>query len=341
MHLWQEMALDLSSETGGRESWRTDMEAQIRAAARTRVGRRALDRTRGVPRLAFAAAALPGLCSSRRRLPPVEVGFSLTPSKTEPYAVCGHATPGHAACLAILVPSASAVIPELTRRLKPLPQLASPSYTGSGIGGGYDPADLRSAYDLPSESAGSGQTVAIVDAFDDPNAESDLGAYRSHYGLPACTTANGCFKKVNQTGGNQLSSGEPGWAVEISLDLDMVSAACPNCHILLVEAESNENANLYESEDEAVDARGDGDQQQLGRRGGPPARPRMTHTSITRACRSWRPPETAATGSRYPAASQYVIAVGGTALTQASNSRGWSETVWEERNRDGQRLQRL
>ena len=79
--------------------------------------------------------------------------------------------------------------------------VTSPVYTGSGIGGGYDPADLRSAYNLPSESAGSGQTVGIVDAYNDPDAESDLATYRSKYGLPACTTANGCFKKVNQTGG--------------------------------------------------------------------------------------------------------------------------------------------
>ena len=65
---------------------------------------------------------------------------------------------------------------------------------------GYHPADLQSAYNLPSASQGNGQTVAIVDAYDDPNAEADLGVYRSTFGLPACTTGNGCFKKVNQEG---------------------------------------------------------------------------------------------------------------------------------------------
>src|SRR5436853_6303097 len=93
-----------------------------------------------------------------------------------------------------------------------------------GSPSGYNPPDLQSAYALPSSSAGSGQTVAIVDAFDDPKAEADLGVYRSQFGLAACTTANGCFKKVNQSGGHKYPSPDAGWAEEISLDLDMVSA---------------------------------------------------------------------------------------------------------------------
>ena len=257
------------------------------------------------------------------------LGFSFTPSKTEPYAVCGRPTPGHSACTAILVPTAVAQSLSVSPQ-QASPTLASPTFTGSGVGGGYSPADLRSAYNLPSESAGSGQTVAIVDAFDDPNAESDLAVYRSHYGLPACTTANGCFKKVNQKGETKnYPPAEPGWAVEISLDIDMVSAACPNCHILLVEATSSTNENLYKAEDEAAT---------LGRRPRSPtaskvrrapARRRLTRTSITPGWRSSPRPATPATESRYPAASQYVTAVGGTALIQASNSRGWSETVWK------------
>src|SRR5207245_3122924 len=93
-------------------------------------------------------------------------------------------------------------------------------------------------------SAGNGQTVAIVDAYDDPNAASDLNVYRSQFGLPACTTANGCFKKVNQNGGTSYPRANGGWAQEISLDLDMVSAICSNCHILLVEASTNNLTDL-------------------------------------------------------------------------------------------------
>src|SRR5205085_5421691 len=88
---------------------------------------------------------------------------------------------------------------------------------------GYGPSDLQSAYKL-NAGGGSGQTVAIVDAYDDPRAESDLAVYRSQFGLPACTTANGCFRKVDQNGGTHYPRGNTGWAEEISLDLDMVSA---------------------------------------------------------------------------------------------------------------------
>ena len=102
---------------------------------------------------------------------------------------------------------------------------------------GYGPPDLQSAYSLPSATAGAGQTVAIVDAYDDPHAAADLQLYRKQYGLPPCTTASGCFRKVNQEGqqGNYPPP-DAGWAEEESLDIDMVSAICPHCHILLVEA---------------------------------------------------------------------------------------------------------
>src|SRR3954465_3141361 len=77
---------------------------------------------------------------------------------------------------------------------------------------GYGPSDLRSAYNLTA-SGSAAATVAIVDSNDDPNAESDLATYRSTYGLPACTTANGCFKKVNENGQTSpLPSGDTGWA---------------------------------------------------------------------------------------------------------------------------------
>lgn len=136
---------------------------------------------------------------------------------------------------------------------------ASSTGTAAGVGAavaatpsGYGPSDLRSAYNLPSTTAGSGFTVAIVDAYNDPNAESDLATYRSQYGMPACTTANGCFRKVNQTGGTSYPSSDAGWSEEISLDLDMVSAICPNCHILLVEASSASMTDLGTAVNEAV-----------------------------------------------------------------------------------------
>jgi subtilase family serine protease len=101
---------------------------------------------------------------------------------------------------------------------------------------GYGPPDIVSAYQLDT-STGAGQTIGIVDAFDNPQVEADLAAYREAFGLPPCTTENGCFRKVNQDGGTEPPEGDPGWGVEIDLDVQAVSASCPNCSILLVEAD--------------------------------------------------------------------------------------------------------
>ncbi|GAA4602803.1 hypothetical protein GCM10023195_08900 [Actinoallomurus liliacearum] len=193
---------------------------------------------------------------------------------------------------------------------------------------GYGPSDLQSAYALPSSSAGSGQTVAIVDAYDDPNAESDLATYRSQYGLAACTTANGCFKKVNETGGSSLPSADSGWAEEESLDLDMVSAVCPSCHILLVEATQPSMADLGTAVNTAVSL---GAKFVSNSYGGS-----EDSTDPSSDSSYFNHPGVAITvssgdsgyGVEYPAASQYVTAVGGTSLSRASNSRGWSESAW-------------
>ncbi len=109
---------------------------------------------------------------------------------------------------------------------------------------GYSPSDLRSAYNVTGTGTSS-TWVAIVDAYGYPNAESDLTVYRSQFALPPCTTSNGCFKKVNQ-GGIQGSypRTDTGWSQESALDLDMVSAMCPGCSILLVEANSSSYADL-------------------------------------------------------------------------------------------------
>ncbi|MFE9555394.1 putative Ig domain-containing protein [Streptomyces sp. NPDC006703] len=192
---------------------------------------------------------------------------------------------------------------------------------------GYGPTDLQSAYAL-SASAGSGATVAIVDAQDDPNAESDLATYRSQYGLPACTTANGCFKKVDQNGGTSYPTADSGWAGEISLDVDMVSAVCPQCHILLVEATSATMDDLGTAVNRAVTM---GAKYVSNSYGGS-----EDATDPTSDSSYFNHPGVAITvssgdsgyGVEYPAASQYVTAVGGTSLSRASNSRGWSESVW-------------
>lgn len=101
---------------------------------------------------------------------------------------------------------------------------------------GYAPSDLQTAYELPSRTRGVGQTIAVVDSGDNPNAEVDLNTYRSHFGLPRCTIRNGCFQKLNQNGyAGDYPPSSAGDGVEIDLDIEMVSASCPLCRIMLVE----------------------------------------------------------------------------------------------------------
>lgn len=231
-------------------------------------------------------------------------------------SACPAPAPGHASCLA------QVVLERGTRK-----HLTSTTPLG------YGPADLKSAYHLPV-SRGQGQTIAVVAAFDHPDAEADLRHYRSTYGLPPCTSRNGCFTKIDQRGGTDYPVPDTGWALEISLDLDMVSAACPNCDILLVEADDNSFENLAYAVDQAA-ARGAtaisnsygayvdiGDAERLpdGTRIGD----HYHHPGIAVTASSGD----AGYGLAYPASSRYTVAVGGTSLSRASNERGWAETAW-------------
>jgi hypothetical protein len=233
--------------------------------------------------------------------------------------LCAAAKPGRMACMAIKVLNPAQPAGVSTDAITPN---ATPS--------GYGPSSLQAAYALPSSTAGSGQTVAIVDAYDDPNAASDLAAYRTQYGLPACTVANGCFTKVSQTGSTtSLPAPDTGWAGEISLDLDMVSAVCPLCHILLVEATTPTTANLGTAVNRAVTM---GAKFVSNSYGGPENGSENSYDASY-----YHHPGVAITassgdsdydGGSYPATGGYVTAVGGTSLTTASNARGWTEKVW-------------
>ena len=147
-------------------------------------------------------------------------------------AVCAATPPRVARCLADVVTNAA----------------GAPLARAAILPPGYGPSDIQNAYNLATAVAGgggSGKTVAIVDAYHDPNAEADLGVYRQTYGLTPCTSRNGCFHQVNQNGSSfSYPSTNGGWSQEISLDLDMVSAVCPSCHILLVEASSSYMSDL-------------------------------------------------------------------------------------------------
>jgi N-acetylneuraminic acid mutarotase len=200
---------------------------------------------------------------------------------------------------------------------------------GGSLPSGYDPANLRSAYHLPSATAGAGQTVAIVDAYDDPTAESDLATYRAQYHLPPCTTSDGCFRKVAQDGSTNYPTPDGDWAAEISLDLDMVSAICPNCHILLVEANDDSIQDLGLAVDEAVRlgakyvSNSYGGSEDPGESSWDAAYYDHPGVAVTAAAGD------GGYGVSYPAASPYVTAVGGTTLTRDPGvARGWAETAW-------------
>ena len=200
---------------------------------------------------------------------------------------------------------------------------------------GYGPTDLASAYNLPG-GGGAGATIAIVDAFDDPNAEADLAVYRAQYGLPACTTANGCFTKVDQTGGTAYPPADTNWATEISLDLDLVSAAAPAAHIILVEGNTPNFTDLGAAVDEAVALGAGYVSNSYGTNYNSTPGSGEDPSETTTLDAYYNHPGVAVVagagdsgyGVSYPAASQYVTAVGGTSLAKDSSTRGWSESVW-------------
>jgi subtilase family serine protease len=207
---------------------------------------------------------------------------------------------------------------------------------------GYGAPDLLSAYKLASSAAtrGGNQTVALVDAYDDPTIESDLNTYRAYYGIPPCTTANGCFRKVNQDGEQGAYPIEnPDWEPEIALDVEMVSAICPKCHILLVEANSADEAivssnpvqhsDLGAAVDTAVNLGATEVSNSYGTVGPEPDQTFFDHYYDHPGVAITASSGDSDYGTIWPAASPYVTAVGGTELTaDATTPRGWHEEVW-------------
>jgi subtilase family serine protease len=252
---------------------------------------------------------------------PAQASPAAAPLQPDTTHACNqNVQPGYATCFA------------LKRTDVKQPAVLAPNAAPSGLG----PSDIKSAYKLGD--GGSGQTVAIVDANDDPNAESDLAAYRKQFGLPECSTANGCFSKVNQNGNaDPLPSPDPGWGLEISLDVDAVSATCPDCHILLIEAQSPNLNDLLTGVLTADALHVDAISNSYGSRG--EFSGEQAGEPYLRALHS---PAIFATGDygygngrllvgsiSYPAASRYTIAVGGTSLIRDGSDRGWTETAWD------------
>lgn len=297
--------------------------------------------------LAFAGILALASCSGHNGTPsvvpngpqPSSVMRQASAHKAGVRPLCAAVQIGYARCFALIRTDVRYDRPPAYHALTGVAPAGMTAAASSGYYGPLAPAQLQQAYKLPSKRAGRGQTVGIVDAYDDPTAESDLAAYRSQFKLPACTTANGCFQKLNQRGkASPLPKPDGGWAGEISLDLDMVSAICPNCHIVLVEASTNSFKNLGAS---VMAAHNAGAEQISNSYGGPEC---IINAKGKMICASPLPdtnyniPHTIITassgdsnwfaGPQSPADYGTVVAVGGTSIYPYNNARGWLETAW-------------
>jgi hypothetical protein len=314
-----------------------------------------------VPVLACALAVLAAVGA------PLAAG-ALKPSEYGVSSLCSSPAPGYAGCLGLrLVPDEPRALPGARAR----PDAVTPDAEEGGEDGeeneptageslsgsapptqateftkpnkkALTPANLLTAYSLNGAAPVNPQTIAIVDAFDDATIAADLQVFSTQFGLPACSEANGCFHKVNQSGKASplpASSGEleRGWAQEIATDVETAHGICPSCHILLVEAESNANANLYASEQTAAALGATEISNSWG--GGEPSSdsPVFNHPGVVITASSgdygylnWFS-ETAPESASYPASSPHVVAVGGTRLSLNATTKAWeSETVWND-----------
>lgn len=232
------------------------------------------------------------------------------------HASCGAVKPGHVRCLSSWQASGRAH------------GQAVAATAVAGPASGLRPRDIRSAYRLPSKG-GRGQTIAIVDAHDNPRVERDLAVYRATFGLGVCSTANHCFRKVDQRGGRKYPDGDPDWGVEISLDVQAVSAACPGCRILLVEADDE----TFDSIGAAVNTAVRLGAKVVSNSYGVPEFPGMsrlakkyyTHNHVPILAASGDDGFTAAS---FPAVLKTTWAIGGTRLSHSAGG-GWTEKAWE------------
>jgi hypothetical protein len=203
----------------------------------------------------------------------------------------------------------------------------------------YGPQDLWSAYNLADPRQLGGNLVALVEAFDYPNLVSDLSFYRNSFGLggcvsPAarsCTFTNGATLRVlDQLGGNHTAPPDTlGFAQETALDADMISATCPSCSIVVVEANSNTEGDVLRAMDTAVAQSPAEISLSLGRDfetvSDPQENAHFDHGGIAITIAAGD----CSFGPGFPATSPGVVSVGGTSLSPANNARGWSESVWE------------
>jgi hypothetical protein len=285
--------------------------------------------------LVFALTAASAIGTGPALGAPLRPGFdgiSDTPSATQPHWVCPQGV-----CDAIADPRPA----EDGSNLAAVYGGHKPE--GSGKLGGYAPKDLRSAYAIPA-TGGAGQTVAVVEGFVYRQAEKDLAEYRSHYGLPPCTSKSGCLTIVNGHGAPPKYSPFSGWELEVALDLDMVSSACQECHIILVDSEeeswralgtgvnraatlgATEISNSYGLAEETCEGKECTETASDWNHPG-------IFTTVSAGDSGWNYFEEGFDSPSFPADLPTVAAIGGTALRRAKNAKGkraFTEKVWDE-----------
>ncbi|GHG59175.1 peptidase S8 [Sinomonas cellulolyticus] len=260
--------------------------------------------------LAAAAAGL--LLVGAATATPAWAAPGPNPQSDHSIQVCAAPRAGEAACHARQAADANG---------RPITNATAPPSTA------LTPTQLQDAYKLGGLKSG-GRTVAIVDAYGYPNLERDLGVFRSQFGFSACTTSNGCLTVMNQNGGSKLPHFNTGWAQEQSLDVDAVSAACPDCKIVVVQANTASFTDLGTAVQTAAKLPGvvaisnsyggsDAADSTYGKYYNFPG------IAVTASAG-----DNGYKGGSYPASSSYVVAVGGTSLVKAPGTRGWSESVW-------------
>jgi hypothetical protein len=290
-------------------------------------------------------ALLCGACGLTLALAPASWAQP-SPATFRTQRLCEVHRPGYASCSGIRLLSrsltSSALNAAAARQASEISEHAEAAVVNKSPLGGLTPQSLHAAYALPTETlAGSTQTIAVVDAYNDPTAEADLAVYDSTFGLPACTSANGCFKKLDQQGKTSplpATNGE--WATEISLDLQMAHAICENCKVLLVEGDNEsyeslgdavnaavkagatEISNSYEGIEESDDATLVADYYN---------HPGVVITASSGDC-GYRDEACGGGASNFPTGSPDVIAVGGTHLSESAGT--WTSTVWEDAGSD-------
>ena len=275
--------------------------------------------TTGLLALPAVAGAAGGGAPPGVRSDAAEAGVGATP------ASCSESSGPHVAHCYLSVEGAS-------QSAMAVPSTTKATLCKANKSAGWTACNLESAYGIKKDitTHGNGNLVAVIEAYDDPTAESDLATYRTANKLPACTTSNGCFEKVNQTGqASNYPSPDSGWASEASLDMQMVSAICPLCHILVVEANSSGFGDLAAAENEAValGARVMSNSWGSGEYDGESGYDsNLEHPGVDITFSSGDGSYQG--GVQYPSASPFVTSVGGTQLKPATNARGWKETAW-------------